>query len=59
MAKKIKIGKITKKDILKMERKARREEDIDNRRNVTHNRVHKSKKQYKRKPKHENKDNNL
>ncbi len=56
MSNKIKIGKITKKQTLLIERKLRREEDIKNHKNVSHNRVHKSKKQYKRKPKHESND---
>lgn len=56
MAKKINIGKLTQEQILTQERKIRREIDIENNLNVSHNRVHKSKKSYTRKDKHKGRD---
>ena len=52
----IKIGTISKEQILKDERKIRREIDIENNLNVNHNRVHKSDKDYKRHNKHKGRD---
>ena len=45
----IHVGKISKKQLLKAERKARREDAIANNMVINHNRVHKSKKTYNRK----------
>ena len=45
----ITIGKITKDQILKHERKVRRDEDIEQGFKPTGNRVHRSKKSYNRK----------
>lgn len=44
--------KISKEQIIKMERSIRRDEDIQNGMNVCHHRVHESKKAYKRNQKH-------
>lgn len=46
--------KITKEQILKMDRAAMRQSDIDNGLNINHHRVFKSKKTYTRKVKHKN-----
>lgn len=51
MAKTIKIGTLTKEQLLKSDRKARREAELGNGWVGTH-KVHKSKKTYSRKPKH-------
>jgi len=56
MAKKIHIGKISREQILTQERKIRREIDIENNLNVSHNRVHTSKKAYKRNDKHKGRE---
>ncbi len=48
--------KITREQILTMERSIRRDEDIQNGLNVCHHRVHESKKAYKRNPKHKGSD---
>jgi len=56
MSKKIHIGKISREQILNSERKIRREIDIENNLNVSHNRVHTSKKAYKRNDKHKGRD---
>jgi len=56
MTKKINIGKISREQILTQERKIRREIDIENNLNVSHNRVHESKKAYKRSDKHKGRD---
>ena len=56
MIKKINIGKISREQILTQERKIRREIDIENNLNVSHNRVHESKKSYKRNDKHKGRD---
>lgn len=45
----IHVGKITKKQLLIADRKARREDAIANNMVINHNRVHKSKKTYNRK----------
>jgi len=56
MGKKIHIGTISREQILNSERKIRREIDIENNLNVSHNRVHTSKKAYKRNNKHKGRD---
>lgn len=55
MVKKIKIGTITLLQQLTSERKIRREIDIENNLNISHNRIHKSQKTYTRKNKHKKK----
>jgi hypothetical protein len=44
--------KITKEQILKMDRKASRDFELENNLRASHHKVHKSKKTYTRKPKH-------
>jgi len=52
----IKIGKITRQQILNSERAIRREIEIENNLNICHHRVHKSKKSYTRKDKHKGRE---
>lgn len=54
MKKVLNIGKASIEDILKNERKIRREIEIENNLNIAHGRVHESKKAYKRQQKHRN-----
>jgi hypothetical protein len=56
MSKKIKIGTITVNQQLVAQRKARREEDIQDNLNICHKRVHDSKKTYKRNNKHKGRE---
>lgn len=56
MAKKIKSLKITKEQIHKMDRAARRNIEIEQGGSQPPHKVHKSKKTYTRKPKHKNKE---
>ncbi len=44
MAKKVKVGTITKEQQLTADRKTRREQEIEDNMNVSHSRVHKSEK---------------
>ncbi len=54
-----KIGKLTKKQILKFNRKASREKELENSNGWTStHKVHKSKKYYTRKLKHKDNDKN-
>lgn len=52
MANKIKVGTLSTENILKMEAKIRRDEEIQNGMRINHHRVFKSKKTYSRKDKH-------
>jgi len=52
----MKIGTWSVEQQLTTERKLRREDDIANNLNVSHNRVHKSKKDYTRKTKHKGRE---
>ena len=56
MGKQIKIGKISKEQLLKQDRKINREIEIDLNLNINHHRVHKSQKSYTRKDKHRGRD---
>lgn len=51
-ANKMKIGTLKVQDILKMEAKIRRDEEIQSGMRINHHRVEKSKKTYNRKDKH-------